>query len=273
MQVHLNQQYIGAENRKSLYDIYIPENANKKLILFIHGYKGYKDWGCWSLVAESFAKKGYTFCKMNLSHNGGTVSNPIDFPDLEAFSRNTFSKQKYDVSVMLNLLHEKYPDYAICVVGHSMGGGLAILESNHPHLHAIVTWAGISSIAARFDFSNEFLEEWKSSGFRYEKNNRTKQDMPLAYEQYEDFKAHEKEFNIEKIAKKMKKPILFIHGDNDTSVDIEEGKKLAKWTGAKLTVIQDADHVFNSSEPWIKEQMPDSLKVVCEKTNQFLKSI
>ena len=26
---------------------------------FAHGYKGYKDWGAWNLMAEKFAKNGF----------------------------------------------------------------------------------------------------------------------------------------------------------------------------------------------------------------------
>ena len=69
-------------------------NSGKKkmpLVIFCHGYKGYKDWGAWDLVAERFAEEGYFFLKFNFSHNGGTVQNPIDFPDLEAFAQNNFS--------------------------------------------------------------------------------------------------------------------------------------------------------------------------------------
>ena len=45
-----NQIYTGANGRKSLLDIVVPVNFNGRLILFIHGYMGYKDWGCWNLV-------------------------------------------------------------------------------------------------------------------------------------------------------------------------------------------------------------------------------
>ena len=55
------------------------------LIIFCHGYKGFKDWGAWNLMAEAFAKIGFCFIKFNFSHNGGTIEQPIDFPDLEAF--------------------------------------------------------------------------------------------------------------------------------------------------------------------------------------------
>ena len=49
-----NKIFTGANKKKSLYDLDIPENWNQKLIIFIHGYMGYKDWGCWNLVSDYF---------------------------------------------------------------------------------------------------------------------------------------------------------------------------------------------------------------------------
>ena len=53
---------------------------------------GFKDWGAWHLVQDFFTNKGYAFCKFNLSHNGGTVENGIDFPD--AGNDNEISKSE-----------------------------------------------------------------------------------------------------------------------------------------------------------------------------------
>ena len=34
------------------------EGKNKPVLIFCHGYKGFKDWGGWNLMAEDFAQKG-----------------------------------------------------------------------------------------------------------------------------------------------------------------------------------------------------------------------
>ena len=63
---------------------------------------GFKDWGAWNLFAKSFTNLGFGFCKFNLTHNGGNSSNGIDFPDLDAFANNTYSKEKNDVKYLLD---------------------------------------------------------------------------------------------------------------------------------------------------------------------------
>jgi len=91
-----------------LYDVsYTPNKAPKPIVIFCHGYKGFKDWGAWKLVAETFAKEGFFFLKFNFSHNGGTIEQPIDFPDLKAFGENNFSKELKDLDGIISLLSFK----------------------------------------------------------------------------------------------------------------------------------------------------------------------
>ena len=58
-----NHTFIGASNCSSLIDLVIPEDFNGKMILFIHGFMGYKDWGAWNLMQDFFTNKGFGFCK------------------------------------------------------------------------------------------------------------------------------------------------------------------------------------------------------------------
>ncbi|RZV60365.1 MAG: alpha/beta hydrolase, partial [Flavobacteriaceae bacterium] len=51
---------------------YQKTGLGKPLVIFCHGYKGFKDWGAWDLVANAFMEAGCFFVKFNFSHNGGT---------------------------------------------------------------------------------------------------------------------------------------------------------------------------------------------------------
>ena len=103
-----NQRYIGSNNRESLVDIITPNDFNNKLIIFIHGYMGYKDWGCWPIVEKYYTDLGYGFCKYNVSHNGGTIEQPIDFSDLNAFGENNYSKELFDLQQVINWIELKF---------------------------------------------------------------------------------------------------------------------------------------------------------------------
>lgn len=265
-----NQTYQGSVDKKALFDLEIPNNFNQKLILFVHGYMGFKDWGAWNLMQQYFTKKGFGFCKFNLTHNGIGLSDIENFTDLEAFASNSYSKELEDVTIMIDLIQTQIPTGSeIILLGHSRGGGDVLLASNHAAISKIVTLAAISSIEKRFS-DTQLLKEWKEQGVRYVTNQRTKQNLPHAYSQVEDFLANKKKLSIEKACKNLQKPLLIIHGDQDVSVPIEEAYDISKWTKTPLNIIKNTNHVFGSTHPWKSNELPEKLKEVCEKIEQFI---
>ena len=98
-----NIEVKGKHNKPIVTDVFYKEtNQPKKIIIFCHGYKGFKDWGAWNIMAETIANDGFFFIKFNFSHNGGTVDNPIDFPDLEAFGTNNYTKELDDLETVID---------------------------------------------------------------------------------------------------------------------------------------------------------------------------
>jgi pimeloyl-ACP methyl ester carboxylesterase len=266
----LNGSYIGSGNRESLFDLSIPLHFNGQLIIFVHGFMGFKDWGAWHLVQEYFTEKGYAFCKFNLSHNGGTVQNGIDFPDEESFARNTYSFEVNDITCISKQIipyFEKTPE--IHLIGHSRGGGAALLAAKEIGSKTISLWASISSIASRFP-SNETLNKWKEDGIRYVENSRTKQSLPQYFSLFQDFQENNKRLDIEIAARSLECAVSVFHGKQDKSVDLSEGRSLAKWLNVDLFILENADHVFGAKHPWKEKQLPIALKNLCAETCLFL---
>ncbi len=269
----IDKVYKGADGRESLFDCVIPKEA-KAVVIFIHGYKGFKDWGCWNLVQDFFVKEKFGFIKFNLSHNGGTVKQKIDFPDLEAFGRNTYSKELIDLGIIVDeterlIKQELELDLPIYLLGHSRGGGDVVLyAAKDNRIAKAVSLAGISDIGSRFPEGEE-LELWKEEGVRFVENTRTKQMMPHYFIMYEDFKANEDALNIELAATSLEIPFLQIHGDMDTSVSIREGIELAEWTETDLKIIKGADHTFGSEHPWFSNELPEDLQRAVEAARDF----
>lgn len=268
-----NAYYIGSENRKGLIDLEIPANFNQKIIVFVHGYMGFKDWGAWNLMGDFFVEEGFGFCKFNLTHNGTTVDNPLDFIDLNAFSTNSYTKEKNDVQYALDWIENQFENLPeIYLMGHSRGGGIVLLNGSDSRIHAVVTLASISSVQKRF-VDSKMIDAWKKSTIRLITNQRTKQEMPHHFSQYEDFIEHQQELDIQAAGKALKKPVCIIHGYDDTSVSIEEGKEIADWTKMKLNVIENTDHVFGASHPWNSKQMPEALTKVCDIVLDFVDQV
>jgi len=146
---------------------------------------------------------------------------------------------------------------------------ILLAGATYPSVSKLISLAPISSIATRFP-NGEALDKWKSSGVRYIENGRTKQQLPMYYSLYEDFKENEDLLDIEKCCKQLKKPLLVLHGTNDSSVKIEEGQQVAKWSNATFVSIENADHVFGTSHPWTKKELPTQLRIVCEFVKEFI---
>ncbi len=264
-----NAVYIGAEGRQSVYDLNVPGNWNGTLIIFLHGYMGYKDWGCWNLVSDYFTEHGYGFLKYNVSHNGGTVEQPIDFPDPEAFSRNSYINEVYDFQAILHVVEEAFDDFPdIYLIGHSRGGGIALLQSDNGHVKKISTWAAISRIETRFPKGKEF-DAWKEDGYYFKKNGRTNQQLPHHFSQFESYEQFKGRLDISTYCQNSTTPTLVIHGDKDESVDIREGREIARWLGTELTVIEGEQHTFGSKQPWEHDFLPSGLEKVCVETLAF----
>ncbi len=270
-----NEIFVGSDNRESLIDITIPENFKKKIVFFVHGYKGYKDWGPWNAIEKKFVLSGYAFVKFNLSHNGGTTENPIDFPDLEAFSRNTYSKEVSDILTVLENFklnfQELWNDSKKVLIGHSRGGGDVILAASRiqNEIDGLITWAAIADIEERFP-KGENLEKWKKEGVMYVENGRTKQQMPHLYAFYQDFIENRKELHIESAAKSIQIPWLIIHGEKDQAVTMDNADRLQNWSKAKLHMIPNGTHTFNTAHPFVTKELPPEAQELVKTSLSFL---
>ncbi|RZJ69089.1 MAG: alpha/beta fold hydrolase, partial [Flavobacterium sp.] len=133
--IHQNAfSIIGAEQKTIIGDItYDDRNTNAPLIIFVHGFKGFKDWGAHNLVARYFASQGFRYLKFNLSHSGVDPQKPTDVTDMKSFAANTISKEMLDVDLVINYVIENLKVESVFLIGHSRGGGLAILQAaNNP---------------------------------------------------------------------------------------------------------------------------------------------
>ena len=58
----------GLHQKPILIDYrYLPDGLQKPIIIFCHGYKGFKDWGAWNLMANALADEGFFFIKFNFT--------------------------------------------------------------------------------------------------------------------------------------------------------------------------------------------------------------
>ncbi|MDB9895656.1 prolyl oligopeptidase family serine peptidase [Flavobacteriales bacterium] len=268
----------GSKKNDILIDIkFKKNNLKKKVVIFSHGFKGFKDWGPFNNISETFANNNFVFVKFNFSYNGTTINHPIDFNDLKSFAENNFSIELDDLNEVINwvITNDELIDNidinSISLFGHSRGGAISILKTQEDsRINKVVSWA------SPCDFTNimdeKKIKAWKDNGFVYVYNSRTNQNMPLNYQFYEDSLKNIDRINIKNSVINIKIPILIIHGDNDTSVSVDSARIMKKWNNnLELYIIKDANHVFNAKHPFYDDKYPHHLLEAINKTMNFLK--
>jgi uncharacterized protein len=271
---------VGSASRPMAADLYLPDTAGKfPVVIYAHGFNGFKDWGNFSRIASPFTKAGFSVLAFNFSHNGTTPDSPEAFVDPEAFGNNNYSKQLYDLDCVLNWVETegaiRFPGLDInniSLVGHSMGGGMVMLKAaSDNRVKKVVGWASVSHCNTPWGkWTKAMMEKWKMDGVAFYENKRTAQQLPLYYQLYEDYRSNHEQLDILKAVRSLGIPMLVCHGLQDPSVPVESALLLKMAQPNAGLFITDGDHVFNRRHPAESETLPGSMIETIEATLSFL---
>jgi pimeloyl-ACP methyl ester carboxylesterase len=250
----------------------------RPVVVFVHGFKGFKDWGHFPLLARFFAEQGFVFIKLNLSHNGVVVGGSGDLEDLEAFGLNNFSHELNDLGQLLDSLHTPgatpLPPALLdlgrlYLIGHSRGGGLVLLKAaEDARIRAVATWAAVADLAPRWPA--EVITQWQREGVLYVPNSRTGQQLPMYYQIAEDYHANLPRLDLHRLVPQLRQPLLLVHGDPDETVPLGVAQELlARKPDAELFIVPGAGHMFGGSHPWAAAELPPLAQLVAERTATF----
>ncbi len=271
---HVTDVISNENSPKILADCYYTAETKQPLVLFCHGYKGFKDWGAWNLAMKTIAQAGFVVAKFNFSLNGTTIDHPTEFVDLDAFGRNTYSQEQKDIATVIDFYSKQpFVDASrVFVIGHSRGGGAVLLQAYYnEQVTGAISWAGVADFKKRFPQRDNF-EQWKNEGVFYSMNGRTKQQMPHYFSFWTDFEANEQALTIQYAAQNLRKPVLLINGTADQAVGVKEAELLHLWIkDSDLFIVEGADHVFGARHPYEEKLLPLDLQRVVDRTIEFMK--
>jgi dienelactone hydrolase len=240
-------------------------------VVIVHGFKGFKDWGMFPAVADRVARAGFTAVSFNLSGSGVDDSGQFAYPDL--FGHNTFSAELEDIQRVLDALAQGTlglaPTGAIGLVGHSRGGGMAILAAGRDaRVHALITWAAIATVL-RWPGQ---AAQWRQEGRLDVVNTRTGQVLPLYTDVLDDIEQHGAALDIKSHAARLSIPWLLLHGTADTSVPVSEARELAHAASSahppRVMLLEGAGHTFGAVHPYAG--MTPDLAVASDETLKWL---
>ena len=247
---------------------------NLPLVVFSHGFKGFKDWGGFPYMIQTMANKGFAAVSFNFSFNGVDNSNPAEFTRLDLFAQNTFSIELDDLKTVLDYFYENADKYnieknKIALIGHSRGGGISIIKaSEDKRVKCLVTLSAVS----HFDrYSKEHKKKWKEDGYFEVLNTRTNQMMRLNTTLLDDIEQNKSRLDIIAAVKKLEIPYLIIHGKEDLSVRFSEAEVLYNNSNNKLTelfAVENTGHTFGTVQPF--KGTTNAFETAIEKIISFL---
>lgn len=229
--------------------------ASSPCLIFVHGFKGFKDWGFWNFTSNYFTDNGYFVLSFNFSHNG-IGNNSTEFIELDKFADNTISLEIDELNELIENYRSgffgKTNNQKIGLLGHSRGGAVSILTaSENKSVSALTVWASVAKIDR---YTERQKKEWREKGYVEILNARTKQLMRLNLTLLDDIeKNKDSSLNLEKALNSIKIPFLIVHGEQDLTVPVKEAELLFEWSdknNSEMEIIRSAGHTFNIVHPF-----------------------
>lgn len=238
------------------------------MVVIIHGFKGFKDWGFFPFLSEAFALSGFAACRFDMSRNG-VGEDPEQFDRLDLFQEDTYSTQLADLETVIAHLRTDAALSALplFLLGHSRGGAIALLGSSRiENLSGVITWSSI----ARVDRWDESIKkQWRRDGFLAVPNQRTGQVMRVSTRILEDCEENQQALDVLRAVRSLRTPLLVVHGGSDESVSVQESIEIASHAAQpSMVVIEGASHTYSAIHPLIN--VPQPLRTATRVTLGFL---
>ncbi len=225
---------------------------DRPAVVICHGFKGFKNWGFFPVIAEQLARAGFSAVSFNFS-GSGVGEDGETFSEPERFAHVTYSAEVRDMDQILAALADGsvgLAPSAIGVLGHSMGGGVAVLQTaGDQRVGALVTWAA----TARFGrlWRPEQVPDWRRTGTLDVMNQRTGEILPLATDILDDLERNSVRLDVGRAAAQVRVPWLIAHGSADESVPVDDARALHEANPrSELLLLDDAGHTFGIKHPW-----------------------
>ena len=237
----------------------LPREAGPRpAVVVCHGFKGFMEWGFFPPLAELLAARGFVVVRFNFSGSGMRPGEDLA-GDLPGFRANTHGRELADLLAVLEataageLAGGRIDPARIGLLGHSRGGGAALLAAAHPawreRVKTLVTWAAVAS----FDrYTPEQKAAWRRDGELPVVNARTGQRLAMGVELLDDLEAHRDELDLGRAAAARRAPWLIVHGEEDESVPAAEATALneAASPPRELLLVPGGGHTFGARHPF-----------------------
>ncbi len=238
-------------------DLHSPGRPGAPVIVCIHGFKGFKDWGFWPHAASRLREAGYGVVRFNFSHSG--IGADLEtLSEVGLFESGTYTREVEDLREGLSRLAEgRLPGFEgldpsrVGLLAHSRGSvsALAVAASGKPPVQSVVLWNPVSSVLW---WDEETRQRWRETGLWETVNSRTGQVFRMTTALLDDAEQNRDRLHPAVNAGRLRVPVLAVVAAQDETVPPAAGLRIASAAGVRGSVhgIAATGHTFGSAHPF-----------------------
>ena len=252
-------QVPGAEGELIRGNMHLPfddPGGGLPLLLILHGFKGYKDYGFFPYLTQQLADAGLAAVRFNFSHSG-IDDDPSTFGRPDLFERDSWSNQLTDVQAVLAaaeagaLPHAERADLSrLAVMGHSRGGVVALLTAGSDRRTKAVV--SLSAPSSADNLTGEQKQAIRQRGYIVSPSSRTGQELRIGCAGLEDLDQNAARLDLPAALGRIDAPLMIVHGATDASVPPACAEAIATaYPGRpEMLILDGASHTFNCVNPF-----------------------
>jgi dipeptidyl aminopeptidase/acylaminoacyl peptidase len=211
------------------------EPVKYPVVIFLHGFAEHKHHDLTADLANAFVHYGFLTLRFDFHGHGESEGE---------FEEHTIEQQVDDVKCAIDFISDfKFADAdRIAVVGTDIGGNIALLATaKDKRIRTVIAQGARSHFEHHLKswFQPHDLKALLTTGFHEHHNFKLKKD----------YVENARTFDVLEEIKNIYVPVLFIHGNDDLRVKIEETRQLflAANEPKALEEVEGADHWFRDN--------------------------
>ncbi|MFN8366036.1 MAG: alpha/beta fold hydrolase [Candidatus Kapaibacterium sp.] len=250
-------------------------NSALPVVVVLHGFKAFKDWGFFGYVCAELALHGAIVVNFNYSLNGFDYHSDGSVTNTEKFARNTITQELLDSEIVLTAITNKtiLPNHItwnnnIYALGHSRGAGLALLTAvRNQRISKAVLLAPVSTYNRH---TARQQQQWRERGYFEVLNTRTNELLRQNVSYLNDIEQHAQEYSLTAAIASLTIPVRIIVGEQDMTTPLRESDQLIQHDANTITsriTIPKTGHTFGAVHPFAGTT--EALETVITETSLF----
>jgi pimeloyl-ACP methyl ester carboxylesterase len=238
-------------------NIHVPDRGSAPVVVCLHGFKGFKDWGFWPEVAARLGAAGYGMLRFNFSHSG-IGEDMKTFSETELFETGTYTRELEDLRDVLSRLtrgrllgSERLDVSRVGLLAHSRGAvsALAAAAAAEFRVRSVVLWNPVSSLIW---WDEETRRRWRETGFWEVVNARTGQAFRMRTALLDDAEKNRDRLGPVANAGRLRVPLFSVVAAQDETVPPAAARRLVSAAGefGSLHEIPATGHTFGAGHPF-----------------------